>query len=206
MVASQAPIPTTASTCTPQTARGRHLFEITGYSLLKGLGVGDYIESDAFTVGGHDWCISYSPNGDEEYQEYASVFLMLQSETSTMVTALYHLRLLDPATGVSSSVHTDTRVFNDKNPSCGAVDFMERSKLEASYLRDDRLVIECNVTVIMGTAVCKSGTICAFEIHVPPSDVLDSLGKLLDSAEGADVTFRPPLDCGIFFPFLYEFL
>uniref|UniRef100_A0A0A9AWN6 BTB domain-containing protein n=1 Tax=Arundo donax TaxID=35708 RepID=A0A0A9AWN6_ARUDO len=65
---------------------------------------------------------------------------------------------------------------------------MERSKLEASYLLDDRVVIDCDVTVILGTTVSKSGTI--HEIHVPPSDMLDGLGKSLDSAEGADVTFK----------------
>ncbi|GJN26310.1 hypothetical protein PR202_gb14232 [Eleusine coracana subsp. coracana] len=53
---------------------------------------------------------------------------------------------------------------------------------------DDRLVIECDVTVIMKTPVPESGTM--FDIEVPPSDLSDNLGKLLETQKGTDVTFK----------------
>jgi speckle-type POZ protein len=40
----------------------------------------------------------------------------------------------------------------------------------------------------MGTPVSESRTLC--NIQVPPSDLVDNLGKLLESEEGADVTFK----------------
>ncbi|CAL5007378.1 unnamed protein product [Urochloa decumbens] len=47
------------------------------------------------------------------------------------------------------------------------------------YLKDGCLEIECDVTVIKGD-----------EIDLPPSDLVDSLGKLLESEERADVKFK----------------
>ncbi|CAL5011142.1 unnamed protein product [Urochloa decumbens] len=63
-----------------------------------------------------------------------------------------------------------------------------RSQLEASqYLRDDRLSIQCVVTVIKETRVSEARTVS--EIGVPPSDLAEHLGRLLEEGEGADVTF-----------------
>ncbi|CAL5011272.1 unnamed protein product [Urochloa decumbens] len=56
-------ITTTASRCAPEKARGRHLFEIAGYSLTKGIGADKFIQSTTFSVGGYDWCIQYYPDG-----------------------------------------------------------------------------------------------------------------------------------------------
>ena len=53
------------------------------------------------------------------------------------------------------------------------------------YLRNDRLVIECDVTVVTGTPVSSK---C--DIQVPPSDLADHLGRLLETKQGQDVTFK----------------
>jgi hypothetical protein len=50
---------TTASRCITEAVRGTHTFEILGYSLLKGLGVGNFIRSTTFAVGGRDWGIRF---------------------------------------------------------------------------------------------------------------------------------------------------
>ncbi|TVU42526.1 hypothetical protein EJB05_08938, partial [Eragrostis curvula] len=147
MALTQGSTTTTASWCAPEKARGRHLFEVTGYSQFKGLGVCEFIESTTFTVGGYDWCINYFPDGDDGYEDYVSIFLCLTSETTRHVRVLYDLKLLNPAT-----------------------DFMKRSELEASYVQ------------IQDKRMC--------EVQVPPSDVLDSLGKLQEFKEGADVTIK----------------
>ncbi|TVU42528.1 hypothetical protein EJB05_08940, partial [Eragrostis curvula] len=187
MALLEGPIETTASWCAPAKARGRHTFEVTGYSQHKGLGVSHYIDSTPFTVGGYEWCITYFPDGDEHHEDYASVFLFLSSEITKQVRILYNLKLLNPATGVWSSVRTENCVMSNEVPITGTAGFIKRSELEASYVRDDRFVIQCDLTVF-GTPVSRSRKVC--EIQVPPSDVLDNLGKLLEFTEGADVTIK----------------
>ncbi|KAL6659235.1 hypothetical protein ACP70R_003275 [Stipagrostis hirtigluma subsp. patula] len=187
MAAPQAPITTTASRFTPETARGRHVFEIAGHGLLKGLGSGNFIRSGTFTVGGHDWCIAYYPNGLGDWiEDYVGVFLRLVSE-STKARVHFGLRLVNPATGASSPAHTIAWEFSSVNSSRGSGIFMRRSKLAASYLHDDQLVIECDVTVIMGTPVAKSEIMS--DVQIPSSVLLDNIGNLLETGEGADVTF-----------------
>ncbi|GJN09654.1 hypothetical protein PR202_ga27679 [Eleusine coracana subsp. coracana] len=188
MAASKESTTTTASRCTPKTAQVKHIFEGTGYRLLKGIGVCESIVSAPFTVGGYDWYIRYCPDGDDGYEDYASIFLVLMTETTTKVRVLYDFRLLIPDTGVSSSVRAASYMFSVECPTTATADFMKRSELEASFVRDVRFVIECDLTVILGASVSKSRRIC--EIQVPPSDALDNLGKFLESGDGADVTLK----------------
>ncbi|KAK3123054.1 hypothetical protein QOZ80_8AG0623150 [Eleusine coracana subsp. coracana] len=110
------------------------------------------------------------------------------TETTTKVRVLYDFRLLIPDTGVSSSVRAASYMFSVECPTTATADFMKRSELEASFVRDVRFVIECDLTVILGASVSKSRRIC--EIQVPPSDALDNLGKFLESGDGADVTLK----------------
>ncbi|TVU42524.1 hypothetical protein EJB05_08936, partial [Eragrostis curvula] len=188
MASLEGPIATTASCCAPAKARGRHTFEVTGYSQLKGLGVCESIRSPTFTIGGYNWCISYCPDGDDGYEDYASVFLYLLTESASQVRVLFDFKLLNPATGVWSSVCSEISELYNECPTTGTADFIKRSELEALYVQDDRFVLECDLTVFLGTPVSRSKGVC--EIQVPPSDVLDSLGKLQEFTEGADVTIK----------------
>lgn len=100
-------VSTTASTCTADTARGRHTFKISGYSLHKGLGAGKYIRSATFNVGGHGWSVRYYPDGhtDESTKDFVCVYLELMAEkgggggAAAVVRAVYDLRLVDQLTG-----------------------------------------------------------------------------------------------------------
>ncbi|KAK3123052.1 hypothetical protein QOZ80_8AG0623130 [Eleusine coracana subsp. coracana] len=180
----------TASRWAPETERGTHRFEITNYSLLKAFRPDEFIQSATFTVGGNNWCISYWPSGhvkdedegddEEDPTEYVSVYLQRLHKT-TELKALCNIWLLNPATGASSAVCSH-------DASWGARNFLEKSALEASFVQGDCLIIECDVTVIMGTPMSRSETVC--EIKVPPSDVLDSLGNLLGDEKWADVKFK----------------
>lgn len=49
-----------------------------------------------------------------------------------------------------------------------------------AYLRDDRLVIKCDVTVFTETSA---------QVEMPPSEKLEQLGKLFKTKEGAYVAF-----------------
>jgi speckle-type POZ protein len=64
------------STCTAQTIRGTHQFEVVRYSLHKGTGVGNFVTSGGFTVGGYEWAIRYYPDG-ESSDAYVSVYVVL---------------------------------------------------------------------------------------------------------------------------------
>jgi speckle-type POZ protein len=192
MAASIRPRKRTASRCVPETDRCTHVFEIGGYSLLKGLGAGVCVQSATFTVGGHDWCVQYFPDGEtgEEFRDYISVYLELMSKEHGEVRAACSFRLVNQVNGLPEEdegiTAEEPTLFMGEQTSWGFGEFKKKSSLEASpYLRDDRLVIECDVTVVTGTPVSSKG-----DIQVPPSDLSDHLGRLLERKQGQDVTFK----------------
>lgn len=52
-----------------ETIVGEHEHTIVGYSLLKGIGDGEPIASDRFTVGGHEWVLLFYPDGKKSSAE-----------------------------------------------------------------------------------------------------------------------------------------
>ncbi|KAL6662106.1 hypothetical protein ACP70R_001490 [Stipagrostis hirtigluma subsp. patula] len=197
MAASQRPTDRTASTFTTETARATHVFRITGYSLQKGLGRNIFIRSANFAVGGYDWCIRYYPDGIDEpgTKDFVSVYLELRSnDTDPVVRAIFDLRLVNQDTGLSCSMfYSKVAAWFRPQGIWGASKFKTRSELEASaYLRDDCLMIECDVTVIKESRVEETTPVADYsEVHqVPPSDLVDNLGKLMELEEGLDVTFK----------------
>ncbi|KAL6659257.1 hypothetical protein ACP70R_003297 [Stipagrostis hirtigluma subsp. patula] len=189
------PTLTTVSRCTPETHQGKHLFEIFGYSQHRGMGIGEFIRSGTFSVGGRDWAIRFYPDGfSMSSVGHISVYLeLLGNDKDVKVHASCDLGLVDHTTGLPTTVHkTNMRMFscddtNRFSPQNGA--FMSRSQLEASrYLRDDRLTIQCIVTVRRAPQV-SAAELLLDEIEVPPSNIGEDFGKLLDEYEGADVTF-----------------
>lgn len=93
----------------------------------------------------HRYCNESSP-------DYVGVYLYLLSKAAE-ARAHYDFRLVDQTAGSSSSIYClmtphvfSTIITNEDNR--GPVKFMKRSELESSvYLQDDRLIIECDVTV-----------------------------------------------------------
>lgn len=77
---------------------------------------------------------------------------------------------------------TKTHDFYDGGKSrSGSNDFKKRTEVEAPpYLRHDRLTIECVITIVEDPKPF---------VEVPPSDITEYLGKLLQGKEGADVIF-----------------
>ncbi|KAL6659243.1 hypothetical protein ACP70R_003283 [Stipagrostis hirtigluma subsp. patula] len=187
----------TVSRCSPNTARGTHAFEITGYSLHKGVGVGTQISSVPFDVGGYRWCIVYCPDGDirEESKDYVGVYLKLLSEKAE-VRAIFELKLVNLITGSSSSIFRkripnlfSTVDFSENRFGWGSSKFMKTSELEASpYLHGDSFVIECDVTVIKQPQVVESAARISV-VEQPLPNLSNDLVNLLETKEGADVTF-----------------
>ncbi|CAL5007390.1 unnamed protein product [Urochloa decumbens] len=193
MAASQEPWEKTTSRCAAETDRCSHVFEIHNYSLHKGIGAGRCIRSATFTVGGHDWLVGFCPDGNssEESKDHFYVYIKLQGNGAE-VRALVSFSLVNQDTTLPSLVCTPMEApvfFNDVDPSWGVRFLKSRSELEASsYLRDDRLVIHCDVTVITGTKVSQSEKKCC--IQVPPSDLSHGFGRLFNAAERTDVAFK----------------
>lgn len=98
---------TTLSTSITETVKGSHQFKISGYSLSKGIGIGKYVASDIFSVGGYDWAIYFYPDGKsvEDNATYVSLFIALASD-GTDVRALFELTLLDQSGKERHKVHS----------------------------------------------------------------------------------------------------
>ncbi|CAN6215016.1 unnamed protein product [Urochloa humidicola] len=199
----QRPTTRTASACTPETARGAHVFRIAGYSLHRGLGAGQSVRSTPFAIGGFDWCVRFYPDGyssSEDHAGHVAVFLHLLTKNAR-ARASAEFRLIDQATGQSSSSTVPAAAPPLKvteGTEFGTSRFMERRELETSpYLREDCLVIECDVLVIKEPRVVmeEAATVILapeFEVQVSPphSDLSEKLGKILEYKKGTDVTFK----------------
>ncbi|EMS54916.1 BTB/POZ and MATH domain-containing protein 2 [Triticum urartu] len=151
----------TVSACTAGAAQGTHVFDILGYSKLRGMGdePESFILSGIFTVGDHDWAIRFYPDGFQK----------------------------------ESEVHkTEPRIFNSDDTTKFAPQtsqFKRRSDIEGSaYLRDDHLKIECIITVFEKPHVTDT-KLGLRKIDMPPSDMTEHVGRLLEEKEGFDVSF-----------------
>ncbi|KAE8794558.1 TD and POZ domain-containing protein 4 [Hordeum vulgare] len=181
---------TATSTCTPETVKCKHVFDIHGYSQHKLLGPNVYISSGAFAVGGFDWNIRYYPGGYLK-PKYVSVYLELLS-AGARVRASCDLTIVGQRPGAPSLVsRTPPMLFSSDlsrfAPSTSK--FVKRRKLEAASLglvHGDRLVIECVVTVFMYPTVV---TRTAAPNEDPPSDLHRDLARMYESQAGADIGF-----------------
>ncbi|KAI3904995.1 hypothetical protein MKW92_033826 [Papaver armeniacum] len=154
-----------------ETMKGSHEFKIKGYSLSKGMGVGTYMSSGKFTVGGHEWAILFNPDGNTEDCK----------DPRKQVRAVYEFELLDQSgktkyvTGSMGSPMT----FNTGSSIWGKLRFMKRSDFETStYLKDDCLIIICTIGVVRNHVETMQPRFHEgkhYVILVPPSDMILNL-------------------------------
>ncbi|GFP82016.1 BTB/POZ and math domain-containing protein 2 [Phtheirospermum japonicum] len=186
----------TTSTSITETVNGSHEFKITGYSLSKGIGIGKYIASDTFMVGGYTWAIYFYPDGKsvEDNATYVSLFIALASE-GTDVRALFELTLLDQSGRERHKVHTHFGRALESGPYTlkyrgsmwGYKRFFKRTTLETSdYLKDDCLQVHCCVGVVRSHTEGPK----IYTITLSPSDIGQHFGRLLESGKGTDVNFE----------------
>ncbi|KAF4382750.1 hypothetical protein G4B88_021533 [Cannabis sativa] len=193
--AAASPPATTTSTSITETVNGTHHFKINGYSLSKGLGIGKYIASDTFNVGGYSWAIYFYPDGKsaEDNATYVSLFIALASE-GTDVRALFELTLMDQSGKDRHKVHSHFGRMLESGPYTlkyrgsmwGYKRFFKRTALETSdYLKDDCLSVNC----IVGVVKSQTEGPKIYSIAVPPPNIGQHFGQLLESGKGTDVTF-----------------
>nr|GMD68973.1 BTB/POZ and MATH domain-containing protein 2-like [Ipomoea batatas]GMD72995.1 BTB/POZ and MATH domain-containing protein 2-like [Ipomoea batatas] len=156
--------PATASTSITETVNGSHDFMITGYSLSKGIGIGKYVTSDTFVVGGFSWAIYFYPDGKsvEDNATYVSLFIALASE-GTDVRALFELTLIDQSGKEMHKVHSHFGRALESGP----------------YTLKYR-----------GSMWSRTEGPKTYAISVPPSDIGLHFGQLLESGKGTDVNFE----------------
>lgn len=186
----------TSSTSVTQTVNGSHEFRITGYSLSKGLGIGKYVSSGNFSVGGYEWAVYFYPDGKspEDNAAYVSLFIALASE-GTDVRALFELTLMDQSGKGMHKVHSHfgrnleggPYTLKYRGSMWGYKRFFKRTALETSdYLREDCLSVNCSVGVV--TSLTEGPK--TYSIPVPPSNISEHFGQLLESGKGTDVSFE----------------
>uniref|UniRef100_A0A0D9X5K1 BTB domain-containing protein n=1 Tax=Leersia perrieri TaxID=77586 RepID=A0A0D9X5K1_9ORYZ len=189
--------PRTFSTCIPNKAEGTHIFDIVGYSQIKGRGHKEHVTSGTFDVGGFHWAIVLYPDPHlvliNDDDDNVKAFLELKSQGGGKVRAACDVRLVDQSTGLSSSAQPNAKEFkvfdsDDSESKRGSCLSIKREKFEtAPYLVDDRITMECVVTVKKEPRVSRARPVP--RIKVPPSNIMTQLGDLLESKEGADVVF-----------------
>uniref|UniRef100_A0A0D9X409 BTB domain-containing protein n=1 Tax=Leersia perrieri TaxID=77586 RepID=A0A0D9X409_9ORYZ len=181
----------TISTCTTETVKGVHRFEIFNYS-LQNMESDSFIRSGIFHVGGFDWSLLYYPE-DDDSMGCIGVFLELMTKYGE-AWARFNVCLINQESGQAKllfSQSDEPHLFKATgSPTMGADKCMKMTDIELTpgFIMNDCLVIECAVSVMFEPKVSKTRALC--DIEVPPSNILLDFATLLDDPEGADVTFK----------------
>ncbi|KAL6659241.1 hypothetical protein ACP70R_003281 [Stipagrostis hirtigluma subsp. patula] len=202
---------TTTSAWTTEAVRRKHVFEIKGYrgTLGRATHVGQYVQSAAFEVGGHDWAVRFFPRGDGKSTPpapggYASAHVVHLTPAAVarascdliLVRRRFWARTLVARTEPTVFRHGDGGGAGHVVLGPGTVLLVKRSELEtpaSAYVGNDNLRIECVVTVYKYKKASLPPSPAAAQAAlamVPPHNLSDDLVKLLQTKEGADVTFE----------------
>ncbi|XP_066344512.1 BTB/POZ and MATH domain-containing protein 2-like [Miscanthus floridulus] len=184
---------------------------------LDDMYAGDYVSSGTFFVGGCGWSIKFFPDGDgcskdDEAAAYTTVRLSLL-DGPTGVRVKFSISLLvdkdsqAPSSGkkgkkkkkkkknrsagqgnkqavpTARTVFTDTRTYDtdtEHHNNWGRRNFIEKSKLKEL---PHGFTIRCAVTVVKHRTE-DAATVAA----APPSDLHRDFARMLEAADGADVT------------------
>nr|CAB3480419.1 unnamed protein product [Digitaria exilis] len=199
---------TTTSSCAMSAIRRRHVFEVRGYSsLLTRVVSGSFVRSDTFEVGGYDWAIRFFPAGDTTTGGvYASAFAVLLTPNAEarascdLVLVSRHVNVLNITSQTAPALvrHVSGGSGTQRAPALGSSTFVKRSQLEtprSPFVSGDTLRIECAVTVFKfkkatSTTAATSPAAAAANVEAPPRCLSQDLVNLLETEDGADVTFK----------------
>ncbi|XP_015613653.2 BTB/POZ and MATH domain-containing protein 2 [Oryza sativa Japonica Group] len=192
-----------ASAIVGGTVTGHHILQIDGYSYTKEkLPHGKLKYSRMFNVGDHQWHLRYYPNGQGSANaDYISVYLGLDAAAAghakeQPMKARATFSLLDRAGKPVPSYTLDAGMHDFAVGGSGFGyhqtgpwhQFVKRELLEKSgHVRDDGFAIRCDVTVVVEL---RTEDRTPPLVEVPPPDLHRHLGGLLESGDGADVTFH----------------
>ncbi|RCV35509.1 hypothetical protein SETIT_7G245300v2 [Setaria italica] len=168
---------TTSSGCLTQGIPATHDFEVTNYSLLEGMGIGECVKSTTFSAGGCDWYIVFYPDGDNN-TEHEGAF-----------TSVYLCFVGGP---VGARVKFKFSLFN-KGYRVSTTTGKRKKAKEANLLKTQATTY-ARVGESWGTDKCDMSIIRSHTednsvIQIPESVLHQDLARMLKDREGTDVTF-----------------
>ncbi|XBI58812.1 hypothetical protein VPH35_039988 [Triticum aestivum] len=185
----------TWSRSSTESATATHNFEVTDFSLLDGVGIGGFLRSSTFTVGGYEWELKIYPDGwkEEHKSAYVSVTLGLRKGRlpETGVKTTYTLSLLDEH-GMPSKHTAGHRsiqnTFECLGSSCGFSTFVEKSNLrQLMALNGGSITVRCVLTVMKGHQTTED--VHTVLVPLPRLNLHINFLDMLKGGQGADVTF-----------------
>ncbi|KAJ1690184.1 hypothetical protein LUZ63_014339 [Rhynchospora breviuscula] len=173
--------------CRMETHTKTYCVKIERYSLIKVLKEGKSIEISSFHLAGNRWGIHFYPNGSWSGTDFIALHLVLLTEPSTELVIQFEYNLFASKGNSIGTMKSSYCTYSERGKNFGFSEFMKRTDVEASeYLKDDCLTVKLHLSVIKPFFVDATRK----EITVPSSDLHQHFGGLLESGEGADVTFE----------------
>jgi speckle-type POZ protein len=173
----------TSLRCVVGSVTATHDFEVTNFSLLDDIGIGEFVSSSTLSVGGHDWNIKLYLDGDNtEHKDHMSVFLcFLSGPVGARVK--YRFSLLGKKGNQAEVLMEHTRTFDC--PSNWGFSFIKKSELEELLrLDNDCLAIRCVIGVIKDPPTEDISIVA-----VPQSNLAQHFERMLKDGLGTNVTF-----------------
>jgi speckle-type POZ protein len=184
-----------------EAVRSVQLLKIDGYCTISTMTYSEFIKS-RWSVDGHEWEVHLYPKycPVKTYGRVA-VKLILLSEpqrSNSKLRANLSCRLVNPTRELAPVLGTVSHVFESRGECPSVVYLVATDKLPSSgFLNNDSLTVECTLTVLKelrDVVLAREN----MEGPLPPSDLHQHLGDLLQAQRGADVTFV--LESGECFP------
>ncbi|CAL4983165.1 unnamed protein product [Urochloa decumbens] len=177
-----------ASTASAETVAVLHELRLEDYSqTCKGHGNARHIKS-SFVAGGHSWSITFFSDGGRYDNTEWICFLLCLEHRGTVGDVMVRIKysFLDevgePIPSSSRRTTDSLCTFRRTGQSWAESRLIKREHMESSYLKDDKVCIRCDVTVIEVTSISAV---------VPPSDLFrDLAGLLVVTGVGAGVKFK----------------
>jgi len=144
------------------------------YEQTKHLAFQNGIRSDPFSAGSHMWSLFCFPS---DMSDDIAVFVRLESNPGS-VSAIVEVSFMDKdgKPSLAAGSRTGVHLFQHKDPEL--IHCVTRTDLVKDYITEGHVRIVCGIMIVNGCS-----------IPVPPSDIAEHLGTLLDSTDGADVSF-----------------
>lgn len=204
----------TTNLAVTEAVRSVQLLKIDGYCATATMKSSEFIKF-RWHIDGHEWEVRFYPDywyffededcfstyGDDDHSEWVGLKLILVSEPQRdddKVRVNLSCRLVCPSP-TSQRRHLGTcwseekrvsHVFaSDSKCSPELLLILKHELPSSGYLVDDSLTVECTVTVLRDLDAATDKALSSLPVP-PPSDLHQHLGDLLQSEDGADVTFR----------------
>ncbi|KAJ3689980.1 hypothetical protein LUZ61_019144 [Rhynchospora tenuis] len=173
-----------------ESRKGSYLLRVVDYSSLKGIGVSNYIRSDIFSIGGYNWKAEYYPDGyeidDEDGNDVVFVIRLVSDVKGLSFKINFTVLARDGKT--SSNFEFPTRIENGHSQRWHWRYYVTREKLEEpTFLDGDSFTVRCTIEV-------SNDELKIHSFEVPPSNLSLQLTSLLETEEGADVSFKVGVD------------